>query len=73
MQLTVLSAQVTKLVILMRIRTRGTKQASNQCLVFEYTACISERGLRKFYVSGSNVCIWTNLTFSVSLTVTTPC
>ena len=34
---------------------------------------MSNKSLRKFYVSGSNVCIWTNLTFLVSLTVTTPC
>ena len=53
-----LCGQVTKLVILIRTCTSGKKQFCNQCLVFEYTFCISVSGLRKFYVSDSSVCSW---------------
>ena len=53
-----LCGQVAKLVILIRTCTRGEKQLSNQCLVFEYTVCISVSGLRKFYVSDWSDCIW---------------
>ena len=65
-----LSVQVTKFVILIRACTRGTKQVSNQCLVCEYTVSVSVRGLRKFYVTGSSVCIWTTLIFPENGTVT---
>ena len=66
-----LSAQVTKLVI--RVCTRVTKRYSNECLVCEYTLCISVRGLRKFHFNVSSVCSWTTLTFPASVTVTAQC
>ena len=45
---------------------KGYKAGQQSVLIFEYTACISVRGICKFYVSGSSVCIWTTDTSDVS-------
>jgi hypothetical protein len=45
---------------------KGYKAGQQSVFIFEYTACISVRGICKFYVSGSSVCSWTTDNSDVS-------